>query len=199
MIIGIDPSLNGTGLALLSLDDSGNVRLVAHECVKNPVGGDVGKKLLKISERLDSLIGDRNVEAAFIEGASYNSSSQKFTLGQVMGVCLLSLLKRDIPHFIIAPRTMKSAITGSGSGSKELVKTCALAYIGEDRRRMSLDESDAIAHAYVGVYVLDELEALPKGLVLPRKRSLIEGAKSVISSKDNKLKARLFRVNKKDK
>jgi len=185
-VLGVDPSLNGTGLVLVSSD------LVAtHKKIALPSGGDVNAKLERIfSSTEDILIGKSPLLCA-IEGPSHGSASRQHTLGQVAGVLRLAAIRKGIPLLTIPPKSMKLAVVGSGSASKEDVADC-VNQILRNALPQDTDVTDAAGLALVGLQVANRLCKL--SLELPVTRQSLETCIKLIRSKEHKgLKAALRR------
>lgn len=125
LVIGIDPSLSGTGLAVLALDSDGNVVAAGASTVKIPSVLDQVDRPLKIMGSVEnwvSLCGDR-LSTIFIEDLPKHAHSAGLT-GQAQGVVRagISLAERNTGHrvavYSVAPATLKKVIAGSGKASK---------------------------------------------------------------------------------
>jgi Holliday junction resolvasome RuvABC endonuclease subunit len=145
--LGVDQSLNGTGLCLLTIDASSS-RLSTVDPGKL-VGG---KRLVAIKEALVALC--RSVEwrldFAAIEGYSMGSVNRPFDLGEVGGIIRLTLTENDVPYEIVPPVQVKQFATGATGASKEAMITAAQALGASPATD---DEADAfflarIARAY---------------------------------------------------
>lgn len=126
LVIGIDPSLSGTGLAVLALDTDGNVVAAGASTVKIPSGLDQVDRPLKIMGSVEnwvSLCGD-HLSAIFIEDLPKHAHSAGLT-GQAQGVVRAGIsLAEDITGhrvavYSVAPATLKKVTTNNGKASKE--------------------------------------------------------------------------------
>lgn len=126
LVVGIDPSLSGTGLAVLALDVDGNIVAAGASTVKIPSGLDQVDRPLKIMCSVESWVsrcGDR-LSAIFIEDLPKHAHSAGLT-GQAQGVVRagISLAEDATGHRVavhsVAPATLKKVIAGSGKASKE--------------------------------------------------------------------------------
>lgn len=133
LVVGIDPSLSGTGLAVLALDTDGNVVAAGASTVKIPSGLDQVDRPLKIMGSVENWVSlcGKNLSAIFIEDLPKHAHSAGLT-GQAQGVVRAGIsLAEDIAEhrvavFSVAPATLKKAITGNGKADKEQV-TAAVA------------------------------------------------------------------------
>lgn len=128
LVIGIDPSLSGTGIAALALDTDGNVVAAGASTIKIQSGLDQIDRPLKIMGSVEnwvSLCGDR-LSVIFIEDLPKHAHSAGLT-GQAQGAVRagISLAEDIAKHRVavhsVAPATLKKAIAGSGKATKEHV------------------------------------------------------------------------------
>jgi crossover junction endodeoxyribonuclease RuvC len=83
---------------------------------------------------LENVFAGRNVKAAFI-------------LGQARGVAMLAAAEHGLRIFEYAPRSVKKALTGSGSSDKEQVRRMVCRLLGVDLGAAPFDASDALSLA----------------------------------------------------
>lgn len=146
-ILGIDPSLRGTGLAVIEARGDRTFALEATETIRNRPERSVAECLVAISERtaaflerypvqhvaLEKTIGARNVKVALL-------------LGSARGAAIAAAATNGRAVFEYAPLRMKQAVCGFGRASKEQVAAQAVALLA-CKPFPSLDESDAAAIA----------------------------------------------------
>jgi crossover junction endodeoxyribonuclease RuvC len=120
VFVGVDQSLNGTGLCLL--DDEG--QLVKLETV-DPGGLRRGARLSYIKRHLESLLETGEVVAACREGYSYGSVGRVFELGEVGGLIELFFYEQEIDLQIVAPTALKKFATGNSSAPKDMMMRIA--------------------------------------------------------------------------
>jgi Holliday junction resolvasome RuvABC endonuclease subunit len=154
-ILGIDSSLNSTGICIL---ENGVIELLT--TVRPPGTYDRESKLGMLHGSIwgiaDGLVADRDV--AVIEGYAFNSKFQRETMGEVGGVIRLALKQVGIPFTVISP----------ASWQKQLIGRVVAKGLREEllRRRFylpatkTMDEVEAFALArarwdrYTGAYVV---------------------------------------------
>jgi len=146
IILGIDPSLRGTGLAVIDARAE-PMRLLASVTLK------LGPKLApyecmgRIADAVEKLAREHMVTQAAIEETIY---VQNFRTAQAMGAsrgAALSVLARlGVKVGEYAPKRIKLAVAGHGGASKEQVGRMirSVLRLGEE---LALDESDAAATA----------------------------------------------------
>ena len=148
-VIGIDPSLTATGVAVYSDDwtwELDTIKPAKHV-----------PRLVNLHDRLWSILLRMHPEVAYIESLPANAMSAGLT-GQSQGVVRLALQRLDIPYCEFAPSTVKKAFTGSGKASKDaMMDRCAqLELEPEDD-----NQADAIGLVVTGL-MMGELP-VPKG------------------------------------
>ena len=148
MILGIDPSLNGTALVLLRKDLT-----LEYLKIGQRTGGPPDPKLLDIHTKVKDFIEGEAIELCAFEGPSLGSTSKKHLLGQVAGVLRLAVITAGIPILTIPPRSMKLAIAGTGSAPKEQVAESVATTVKSELPK-DTDVTDAAGLALLGLYFL---------------------------------------------
>lgn len=155
IILGIDPSLRGTGLALI--DVQGDSRsLLYSQRVYLPASKGFFACLGLLSESLETLLKRFHPQHAALEQTIYVQNTRVAQiLGAARGALIATLMRHGITSLQEYPPTrIKQAITGSGRASKEQVQRTVQALLSCSALP-SLDESDAAAtalcHAFCGV------------------------------------------------
>lgn len=112
--LGVDPSLNGTGLC--SITDDGSV---VHLATVDP-GEARSEARLDIVERAVKSFLDQGGAVVAIEAYAYHAvGDQVFQLGEVGGVVRLLAFRSGIPYFVVNPMLLKKFATGSSSAEKD--------------------------------------------------------------------------------
>lgn len=157
MYVGIDQSLNSTGLALL--DGAGG--LIATFRISPPPKFRQGERLRYIFTSLVRLVESNRYLATgglvlALEGYSYRSTGRTFELGEVGGVIKLAHATQwyDAPLHVVTPAQLKKFVTGDGHATKEAMcaaiqKHWGVSYDAETRS----DEADAYGLARVAFAV----------------------------------------------
>ena len=151
IILGIDPSLRGTGLAVIDTRGAAP-RLLASITLKLAPKLEPYRCLGRIADAVETLAKQHGVTEAAIEETIY---VQNFRTAQAMGAsrgAALSVLARlgaTVREY--APKRIKMAVTGHGAASKEQVGRMEKSVFGLDRD-LPLDESDAAAVALCHAY-----------------------------------------------
>jgi crossover junction endodeoxyribonuclease RuvC len=121
IIIGIDPSLRGTGFGVIRVAKPHPVAL-AHGTISCPQGWEHSRCLLKIAQTLREILAQHHPSVCAIEGLFYAQNLQTaLTLGEARGAALAALAEAGLDIYEIAPRKVKQAIVGYGAAQKQAV------------------------------------------------------------------------------
>lgn len=137
--IGIDPSLDGTGICIIDL----NYEIIHTEKLSTPTFGverlfHLENKLLSILEHYPEL------SYASIESGAFRETGRLFDLGEWSGVIKLNLFKQNVPIIKVAPLQLKKYISGVGKNlGKETIMLDIYKHYG-----LEIRDND-IADAYV--------------------------------------------------
>ena len=151
ILLAVDPSLRGTGFAILSRD-AGKVRCLHFDVVKNPPKLSHAGCLLEIHTRLGDAIKQFRPTAMAVESVIYvQSFATAITLGSARGAVLLAAAHHGLTIHEYAPRRVKQAVVGFGRASKEQMARTVMALLGHGRP-LATDEADAagvaLCHAF---------------------------------------------------
>ncbi len=118
VIIGVDPSLRGTGYGVIQLAKP-NPRALAHGTIACPAGWERSRCLAKISQTLRDVVAKYRPTVCAIEGLFYAQNLQTaLIMGEARGAALAALAEAGLDIFEIAPRKVKQAIVGYGAAQK---------------------------------------------------------------------------------
>jgi crossover junction endodeoxyribonuclease RuvC len=153
LVLGIDPSLRGTGLALIEFQAGRSPVLLRCATVSVPRGRTMAVALAAIhkavAEYVDAAEGIRHVA---LEQTIYVQNFQTAQiLGAARGAAIAAAALRGLPVFEYAPLRVKQAVSGSGRASKEQLARAVRALLGHGRS-LAFDEADAagvaLCHAF---------------------------------------------------
>jgi crossover junction endodeoxyribonuclease RuvC len=117
MFVGIDPSINATGLIVL--DKHANIieqKLFSVKSEKFEEG------LLKYENEISFIPKIMNLQSVYLEGPAYQATGQVILqMGALHFMTRLFLFKNHLNYKIIAPGTLKKFVTGSGRAKKDLM------------------------------------------------------------------------------
>ena len=111
--IGIDPSLNSTGVAVLT---NGDCNVFLHQPPKKYSSGVI--RLAWHFDMLSEILKTYKPFHSAIEGPSLGSVNRADDIGQLRGVFLLELHHFGIPTTIVQPTSLKKYGARSGSATK---------------------------------------------------------------------------------
>lgn len=144
ILLAVDPSLRGTGFAILQRSD-GKVRCLHFDVIKNPPKLTVPGCLLEIHTRLIEAIARFNPSALAVESVIYvQSFPTAITLGSARGAVLLAAAQRGLAIYEYAPRRVKQAVVGTGAAQKNQVAFMVRTLLGLTITPPA-DAADAIA------------------------------------------------------
>lgn len=151
-LIGIDPSLRGTGLAILEFKRNQVPLLLHSETIRNHRDVPVEYCLSTIFKRLCALIEQYQLKVASLEETIYVQNYQTaMVLGAARGAILTALSLHHLEIHQYAPLRIKQAVVGIGRASKEqMAKT--VRGILQHGAQLDSDEADAagaaLCHAF---------------------------------------------------
>lgn len=162
--MGIDPGTNVMGYALLAVEGKSPRMLVMGVIQLNKFENHY-KRLHRIYERVLGLVEQYRPDELAIEAPFFGKNVQSMLkLGRAQGVAMAAALSRDIPISEYAPLSIKMAVTGNGSASKEQVASMLkhILHIPDSEMPRLLDATDALAAALTHFYESGRPK-LPKG------------------------------------
>jgi crossover junction endodeoxyribonuclease RuvC len=147
LVLGIDPSLRGTGLATLDFS-SGQPTLKASRTVKLKPKLPFDVCLGEIHQAVVSYLEEWKPRHVAVEQTIYVQNFQTAQiLGAARGAVIAAAAVRGIPVFEYPPLRIKQAVVGFGRASKEqLARTVAQLLSGGEE--LGFDEADAVGAAF---------------------------------------------------
>ncbi len=118
ILLGIDPSLRGTGYGVIQLARPVPETL-AQGTIKCPPGWERSRCLVKIAQTLREILQAHHPTACILEGLFYAQNLQTaLIMGEARGASLVTVAEAGLEIFEIAPRKVKQAIVGYGAAQK---------------------------------------------------------------------------------
>lgn len=118
IILGIDPSLRGTGYGIIRSTRIGP-KWVASGTIKCPSTWERSRCLVRISQSLRDLVRIHAPAACVVEGLFYAQNLQTaIIMGEARGAALAAVAESGMEIFEIATRKVKQAIVGYGAAQK---------------------------------------------------------------------------------
>jgi Holliday junction resolvasome RuvABC endonuclease subunit len=161
--LGIDPSLNSSGIAIVS----------GEKCwayVLKPGKLRDGKRLKYQMDRLKEILaGFGEISSAGIEGPAYEAATRADDMGQIRGAYLYVLEDLGIETVTkLPPTSVKKYATGNGSASKEVV----LAAAKREWPETTFETDDASDAAWMAAIARALQESVP---VTPAQNLILRG------------------------
>jgi crossover junction endodeoxyribonuclease RuvC len=146
VILGVDPSLRGTGYGVIRLARPHPFTL-AHGTISCPAGWARSRCLLKIVEILREVLKQHQPTVCVVEGLFYAQNLQTaMIMGEARGAALATVAESGIDIFEIAPRKVKQAVVGYGAAQKSAVAKMVQRFLNL-RQPPAPDAADALALA----------------------------------------------------
>lgn len=147
VMLGVDPSLRGTGLAVVQFK-AGHPTLLFSQVIKTK--GDMPEALGQIAQSVRHVCEQFHPDAATLESTIFAQNHRTaITLGASRGAAIAVLALYGIPCSDLAPTRIKQAVVGVGSASKVQVARMVQALL-KLPAALGFDESDAAAAAMAG-------------------------------------------------
>jgi len=118
VILGIDPSLRGTGYGVIRVAKP-HPQAVALGTISCSAGWERSRCLVKIAETLRDVVKQHRPTVCVIEGLFFAQNLQTALLmGEARGAALVAAAEAGLEIYEIAPRKVKQAIVGYGAAQK---------------------------------------------------------------------------------
>jgi Holliday junction resolvasome RuvABC endonuclease subunit len=117
MYLGVDQSLQSTGVAVLGVDGA-----LRHLDTVRPGKLRDAARLTYIRDVVASLVREYRPVLAALEGYSYESVNKAFALGEVGGVLRACFYDNEVPLVVVPPSSLKLFVAGNGQASKTQVQ-----------------------------------------------------------------------------
>lgn len=152
LVLGIDPSLRGTGLALVEFTSGRQPVLLRCHTVRVPARHTMADALAEIHRAVSGFLDGSDVRHVALEQTIYVQNFQTAQiLGAARGAAIAAVALRARPVFEYPPLRVKQAVVGAGRASKEQVARTVMALLGH-ARVLAPDEADAasvaLCHAF---------------------------------------------------
>ena len=143
-VLAVDPSLRGTGYAVIEAS-GGKLRAVVYGVVKNPPRLAAHQCLREIHDTLSRVADEHQPTCFAIEGIIYVQNVRTaIILGSARGAALLVAAGHNLDVHEYAPRLIKQAVVGRGGAQKDQVAFMIRALLGLKETPPS-DAADALA------------------------------------------------------
>jgi crossover junction endodeoxyribonuclease RuvC len=152
VVLGIDPSLRGTGLALIEFSSTRQPVLLRCHTVRVASSHSMASALGEIHRAVSAFLDATGVRHVALEQTIFVQNFQTAQiLGAARGAAIAAVALRDRPVFEYPPLRVKQAVVGAGRASKEQMARSVMALLGHGRT-LAPDEADAagvaLCHAF---------------------------------------------------
>jgi crossover junction endodeoxyribonuclease RuvC len=152
VVLGIDPSLRGTGLALVEFVSGRSPVLLRCQTVKIHPKLPMSVALAEIHRAVTAMLVGAGVRHVAMEQTIFVQNFQTAQiLGAARGAAMAAAALHELTIFEYAPLRVKQAVVGAGRASKEQMARTVMAMMGHGRP-LAFDEADAagvaLCHAF---------------------------------------------------
>ena len=152
LVLGIDPSLRGTGLALIDFTSGRPPVLLRCQTVRVASRHSLAVALGEIHRAVTAFLDGEAVRHVALEQTIFVQNFQTAQiLGAARGAAIAAVALRNCPVFEYPPLRVKQAVVGAGRASKEQMARSVMALLGHGRP-LAPDEADAagvaLCHAF---------------------------------------------------
>ena len=145
-ILGIDPSLRGTGLGIITMEGR-KLSCVYHRTIHIRKEVRFAEALFIVSQHIRQLVPQYCIKRAAIETPPFVKSVTVLRkLGSVFGACVEALEEYQVPCYEFTPAEIKESSTGYGRAEKDAVQKYIKGILALDVVPES-DSADALAAA----------------------------------------------------
>jgi len=118
VILGVDPSLRGTGYGIIKLAKPFPETL-AHGTISCPKNWERSRCLAKILQTLRDILREHQPTVCVVEGLFFAQNLKTaIVMGEARGAAMAARAEAGLDIFEIAPRKVKQAIVGYGAAQK---------------------------------------------------------------------------------
>jgi len=118
VILGLDPSLRGTGYGVVRLVKN-SPQALTHGTISCPPNWERSRCLVKIVQSLREVLQRHQPGVCVVEGLFYAQNLQTaLVMGEARGAALAVIAEAGLEIYELAPRKVKQAIVGFGGAQK---------------------------------------------------------------------------------
>ena len=118
IIIGVDPSVRGTGYGVIRLEKSGPI-VLAQGTISCPKDWERSRCLAKISQTLRDLVRVHRPMVCVVEGLFFAQNLKTaIIMGEARGAAMATIAEAGLDIYEMATRKVKQAIVGYGAAQK---------------------------------------------------------------------------------
>ena len=155
VVLGIDPGIANTGLAIVACESS-RYQLLASRLIKTSSSDAECLRLLDIYRAVSEMLDNHKPALVAAERIFHNRNvSSSITTGKVLGVVLLAAAERFVSVHEFTPQEIKSCSGFGGEANKDRIKKSASRIFG-----VSLKSHHTADAAFAGLAGLLKLRSL---------------------------------------
>jgi len=118
IILGLDPSLRGTGYGVIK-PAKPYPQTLTHGVIACPMGWEHSRCLVRIVQTLREVLRQQQPAVCVVEGLFYAQNLQTaLVMGEARGAALATIAEAGLEIYELAPRKVKQAIVGYGAAQK---------------------------------------------------------------------------------
>lgn len=145
-ILGIDPSLRGTGYGIIRTG-GGAISALAHGTISCPKDWERSRCLAKISQTLREVLREHQPTVCVVEGLFFAQNLKTaIIMGEARGAAMAAVAEAGLDIYEIATRKVKQAMVGYGAAQKIAVAKMVQRMLGL-AELPAPDAADALALA----------------------------------------------------
>lgn len=164
-VMGIDPSLTSTGIALIWNGGVGVERLVAPASCGHGV-----RRLVWYSKAISEVLIRLRPDVIGIEDYAYGAANKAHALGELGGMLRMAILQSGLPGYVVSPGGLKGFATGKGNAEKSTVSKELFRRFGVDLNQNDLVDAAGVALATMATHCGfgDHLLTVPQKLAVSK-------------------------------
>jgi crossover junction endodeoxyribonuclease RuvC len=148
LVIGIDPGMASTGLAVVAGGQGGAAGVVAAVTVRTRAGAPEPSRLRTLFHTTMAAIDRHRPQALAVERLMWGRNvTSAMSVARATGVVLLAAAEAGLPVFEYAPLEVKLAVAGNGAAGKPEVRRALERLHGVADLPSEPDAADAVAVA----------------------------------------------------
>jgi crossover junction endodeoxyribonuclease RuvC len=148
VVIGVDPGLAATGLAVVAGGGGGAAGVVRATTLRTSPGTPEAERLRSVFHAVAGSIREHHPEALAVERLLWGRNvGSAMSVARASGVILLAAAEAGLEAFEYAPLEVKMAVTGDGSAGKTEVRRALARLHGVADLPKEPDAADAVAVA----------------------------------------------------
>lgn len=161
VIIGVDPSLRGTGYGVIRVGQPQHA-VLAEGTIKCPPSWEHSRCLLHIANELRAVIQKTRPTICAVEGVFFAQNLKTaIIMGAARGAALVALAEGGVDIYEIATRKVKQAIVGYGGAQKSAVAKMVQRLLGLPKPPAP-DAADALALALTYAHEHGRVQLQPR-------------------------------------